>query len=177
MVTADECFGSVTQIGVAPASVVKNATVASTDLPGGCSVVVEDGNTTVYFNSVGGSQCGPANSATAKLSGTASITDAITFGLELDPTAGADGLATITISGPADVWFGLGLGAQMMSDAPNAIIVGGNGTVWEQKLADQQAGEPLPMSLKVVSVTVANGVRTAVVSRPFKVGLLLHICL
>jgi hypothetical protein len=170
VVTADECFGSVTQIGIAPTAVVKNATVNSSTLPSGCSAVVADDSTTVYFNTAVGSECGAAGGAATPLLGAASITGAISFELRLDPTLGPDGLATITIAGPATNWFGLGLGAQQMSDAPNAIIVAGNGTVWEQKLADQQAGEPLPMSLTIVSVNVSDGIRTVVVTRPFKVS-------
>ena len=48
-----------------------------------------------------------------------------------------------------------------MKDAPNAIIVLGNGTVFEQKLADQQSGARLPNSLTVVANTVADGERNA----------------
>mmetsp|Transcript_11909 Transcript_11909/g.30617 ORF Transcript_11909/g.30617 Transcript_11909/m.30617 type:complete len:553 (+) Transcript_11909:1-1659(+) len=168
VVTANECFSSISQIGITAASVLKNSTVSSTTLPGGCSVVMADAeNATVFFNTEPGSACGGSSNSTGQLVGIASIVGGIKFGLQLD-TALAGGVATITITGPADVWFGLGLGAQQMSDSPNAIIVGGNGTVWEQKLADQQAGEPLPMSLKVLSNTVSSGVRTVVVSRPFK---------
>jgi hypothetical protein len=62
----------------------------------------------------------------------------------------------------------VGLGATVMKDTPNAIIVLGNGTVFEQKLADQQSGTRLPNSLTVVANTVADGQRTVIVSRPLK---------
>lgn len=55
-----------------------------------------------------------------------------------------------------------------MKDTPNAIIVLGNGTVFEQKLADQQSGHKLPNSLTVVSNVVTDGQRTVVVTRPLK---------
>ena len=87
------------------------------------------------------------------------------FAVDLD--SGSD-TATLTISGPSTVWFGVGLGAQVMKDSPNAIIVAGNGTVFEQKLGDQQAGKRLALSVKVVSNTVANGLRTVVLTRALK---------
>jgi hypothetical protein len=43
--------------------------------------------------------------------------------------------ATITLAGPANVWFGLGWGAQNMAALPYAITVsGGDGKVTERKL-------------------------------------------
>jgi hypothetical protein len=110
-------------------------------------------------------QCG-APSGTTILSGSA--TSLVTFALTLDPTHTAAGLATISISGPNGAWFGVGLGASVMADVPNAIIVLGNGTVFEQKLANQDPGSRLPMSLTIVSNTVAAGVRTVVATRAFK---------
>jgi hypothetical protein len=42
----------------------------------------------------------------------------IKFGLQLDLNAttptGGTGIATITLTGPAGVWFGVGLGAQVI---------------------------------------------------------------
>ena len=43
------------------------------------------------------------------------------------------GNATITLSGPADVWFGVGINAEAMADMPYTLIVNASGVV-EQKL-------------------------------------------
>lgn len=89
------------------------------------------------------------------------------------------GTATITLVGPADVWFGVGLGSgsgqgsggeatgYTMEQTPYAIIVLGNGTVQERALGNHNPGTELPTSLTVVSSTIANGQRTVVLTRPF----------
>lgn len=48
----------------------------------------------------------------------------VTLGISLDIAAGE---AKITVSGPAAVWFGVGINAQAMKDSPWAIIVDGPG--------------------------------------------------
>ena len=45
-----------------------------------------------------------------------------------------DGTVTITISGPANEWFAVGLNASRMADQPYALIVFPDGTVVERKL-------------------------------------------
>ena len=55
--------------------------------------------------------------------------------------------ATLTISGPADVWFGVGFGASTMNDKPYAIIVDGNGEVTERKLENHGPGTLLANSI------------------------------
>mmetsp|Transcript_107539 Transcript_107539/g.335282 ORF Transcript_107539/g.335282 Transcript_107539/m.335282 type:complete len:685 (-) Transcript_107539:95-2149(-) len=83
------------------------------------------------------------------------------------------GMATITLSGPADAWFGVGLGARLMCDQPYALIANDQG-VQEQKLGTcgdegcHCAGTTLKSSASVWSNTVASGVRTVVMTRPFK---------
>eukprot|EP00441_Pelagodinium_beii_P019960 CAMPEP_0197660388 /NCGR_PEP_ID=MMETSP1338-20131121/50813_1 /TAXON_ID=43686 ORGANISM="Pelagodinium beii, Strain RCC1491" /NCGR_SAMPLE_ID=MMETSP1338 /ASSEMBLY_ACC=CAM_ASM_000754 /LENGTH=908 /DNA_ID=CAMNT_0043237725 /DNA_START=30 /DNA_END=2756 /DNA_ORIENTATION=- len=77
---------------------------------------------------------------------------------------------TITVSGPADRWFGVGLNASRMFDQPYALICNESG-VLEQKLgtcgeeARHCPGTQLESSVKVVSNTVSNGRRTIVMSR------------
>lgn len=145
---------------------MRNATVSSTTLPPGCSIVSVPGKTTTVFyntNAASKGECG-AGSGRGKLVGTAS--SIITFTLGLDPSV-PGGLATITLSGPSEVWFGVGLGAQSMKDQPNAIIVT-PAQIFEQRLADQAAGAKIDTSVTVVSNTVVNGIRTVVLSRPFK---------
>ena len=56
--------------------------------------------------------------------------------------------ATLTISGPANVWFGVGFGASTMNDKPYAIIVDGNGKVTERKLQNHGPGTLLSNSIK-----------------------------
>lgn len=73
------------------------------------------------------------------------------------------------MTGPSDVWFGVGFNAGAMKDQPYAIIVDGTlGNVSERKLADHGPGSLLNASLEVVSNTVSDGVRTVVVSRHVK---------
>jgi len=83
------------------------------------------------------------------------------------------GEATITLSGPADAWFAVGLNAKLMADAPYTIIVNDTG-VQERKIgtcgteAEHCPGTALASSVTVVSKTVSGGVRTVVLKRPFK---------
>lgn len=83
------------------------------------------------------------------------------------------GLATITATGPADVWFGIGFDAHHMADSPYTLINNDAGVI-EQKIgtcgseAEHCAGTKLASSVKVVSNTVENGVRKIVMTRPFR---------
>lgn len=84
-----------------------------------------------------------------------------------------DGNATLTLSGPADAWFGVGLDAVQMSDQPYTLIVNSTG-VYERKIgtcgseAEHCPGDALASSLTVLSTQVASNVRTVVVTRPLK---------
>jgi hypothetical protein len=62
----------------------------------------------------------------------------------------------MTLSGPPDVWFGVGLNASTMADEPYTIVLDGAGKVSERKLADQSPGKPLSSSITVVSNTVVG---------------------
>mmetsp|Transcript_19740 Transcript_19740/g.44426 ORF Transcript_19740/g.44426 Transcript_19740/m.44426 type:complete len:904 (+) Transcript_19740:70-2781(+) len=81
-------------------------------------------------------------------------------------------VATITVSGPADVWFGVGLNATQMADSPYTLIVNETG-VLEQKIgtcgseAEHCPGDRLRASVTMVSNTVSKGVRTVVMTRSF----------
>lgn len=72
--------------------------------------------------------------------------------VELDDNTGN---ATITLSGPAGKWFGVGFGASAMADLPYAIIVDGGGKVVERKLANHAGGVELPATVSVVRNEVA----------------------
>merc|ERR1711957_621624 len=78
-----------------------------------------------------------------------------------------------TASGPAGEWFGIGFNATVMADAPYALIINASGVI-EQKIgtcgseAEHCPGDQLATSVKVVSNTVAGGVRTVVMTRALK---------
>jgi hypothetical protein len=90
------------------------------------------------------------------------------------PSKSCGGVATITITGPAAVWFGTGLDAHAMAKA-YAIIVDGNGAVSERQLGtgagvsgEHQPGVLLAPSVTVKSNTVTDGKRTVVLTRPLQ---------
>ena len=90
------------------------------------------------------------------------------------PNQSCAGSATITLAGPADVWFGTGLDAHVMAKA-YAIIVDGHGAVTERQLGTgvgvagaHQPGVLLAPSVTVKSNTVKDGKRTVVLSRPLR---------
>lgn len=93
----------------------------------------------------------------------------VTFGLKLDVK---ERTATITLAGPAEGWFGVGLNALSMADAPYTIVACADG-VFEQKIgtcgseAEHCAGKRLAPSIKLLSSTIVDGRRTVRVTRPF----------
>lgn len=72
---------------------------------------------------------------------------------------------TITITGPSDVWFGVGFYAQTMEEQPYTLIMEGTGAVSERRLANHATGRLLNPTIKVVSNNVASGKRTVVLTR------------
>ena len=112
----------------------------------------------------------------------AALGGAVALGLVVD---GGSGNATITMTGPADVWFAVGFGAQLMADAPYTIVVepgaaaaaGGDGAaaaaaaaaarVSERRLARYAPGSALAPSVEVLSQSVdaGAGTRTVVLRR------------
>jgi hypothetical protein len=84
------------------------------------------------------------------------------------------GEATITITGPADVWHAVGFDAREMKDA-YAVVVDGTGAVTERQLGNgpgvsgaHTPGALLTPSVTVKSSTVADGTRTVVLTRPLR---------
>lgn len=73
--------------------------------------------------------------------------------------------ATITLKGPANVWFGVGFNATTMAELPYAIIVDGTGSVSERRLGSHAAGTVLKNSIVVSSNTVSGEQRTVVLQR------------
>lgn len=80
------------------------------------------------------------------------------------------GIATITMSGPADVWFGAGFNASAMADSPYTLVVNESG-VTERKIgtcgseAEHCPGFQLQSSVTVLSNSIVEGVRTVVMKR------------
>jgi len=123
------------------------------------------GELLVYFNrGDSGIECG-AN-ATGHAGEAKSL---VTLGVSIE---NGQQNATITLAGPSDVWFGVGFNATAMKDAPWSIVVdGGTGQLSEHRLADQGAvptTTALTPSVTLVSSTVANAIRTVVLSVPLR---------
>jgi len=79
-----------------------------------------------------------------------------------------EGLATLTLEGPSDTWWGVGFDAVAMSDQPYSMIIDGHGVVSERKMGYHSAGVPLSPSVAVHSNTVNAGRRTVRLNRPLK---------
>lgn len=126
----------------------------------GCAATASaDGETVqVAYNAGAGAACGATG---ATVAGVANSLVKTSVRLEGD-------VATITLAGPASVWFGVGFDAQAMKDGPWAVIVEGGGKVSERKLQDQNPGRLLNASVTVASNTVAGSIRTVVLRRPLK---------
>jgi len=76
------------------------------------------------------------------------------------------GAVTMTMSGPDGVWFGIGLDAQSMEDAPYAIIIDGDGTITERKLENHGPGTVLDVQIsRVGDDTVEDEIRTVTFTR------------
>lgn len=80
----------------------------------------------------------------------------------------AMGEAILRLTGPSDVWFGIGFNALTMAERPYAIIVdGSNGDFQERQLGKYQAGTPLNISLQEVSDhAIINGECQVELRRP-----------
>jgi len=172
IVTFQECYRAAAESFPANSKHIfnNNRTGSYPSLPPGCSITVNPNNplaVNIVFNTLSSSSilCASGNDgsdATNALSGATS--SLVYIGVDLDKD-----IATITLKGPATVWFGVGFGAQAMEDLPWTIVVdGNNGTVTERKLANHAGGRLLPISVKVVSNTVKGAIRTVVLTRPLK---------
>jgi hypothetical protein len=136
--------------------------------PSGCSVQVTGvQQARVTYNTRADSKvcCGAGSEGTA---GTASSLVQLSVAV-----IGGSGSANITISGPAGVWFGVGLNASLMADKPYAITVeGSEGKVVERRLGSHDGPRPggvvLAPSVTVLSNVVRDGRRTVVLTRPLK---------
>lgn len=156
-----ECFAAAAQL------VGANCTQAVVDTPtrpAGCSIAADGaGACEASFNRAGraaAAACG-AGGATAPVAGRRS--DLVDVEVSLNTTH-----ATITLGGPADVWYGVGFNASAMGDAPWTLIVEASGDVSERRLGNHNPGTKLPRSVDVVSSRVVAGRRQVVVARALK---------
>ena len=139
-----------------------NSSVASDSLPSGCSARTDKADpfhVQVTFN-------GKADSQVECASGSRSFgASASVATVELTLTSEG---ATITLQGPSSVYFAFGFGAQAMGDQPWTLVADGSGNVTERKLANHAEGTDSSPSIKVISNSVHDGVRTVVISRPLQ---------
>ena len=144
LATAQSCFAAAQQIGMSQSVRVATTSGSSTDRPPGCSVSVNGTTASVFFNT---NSASPACCGTTPAGVEGTQQSLVTLGLALDSTAGA----TITLTGPSRVWFGVGFNTHVMSNSPYTITVNGDGTVAERVLGDHVAGIVLNASIKVLS--------------------------
>jgi hypothetical protein len=170
---AQACFDAIAGLGFNATSIA-NKTETDPKQPAGCVLIKNaDGSADALFNKGGSGSC---TASKVKEAGSTSAVTGVTVGISLRNTGldsegpeapAANGTATITLTGPADRWFAVGLHAKIMADQPYTLVVNASG-VTERKLAtcgteaDHCAGTPLASSVKLVSNTVTNGQRTVV---------------
>ena len=172
------CFAAAKTMAGLAGLTVSTWSGASATLPAGCTINTdaEKNMATLSWNTDAKSDvcCGASVSSTRgttlPTSEAASIGVSLTVDLAPDASSKAPGkeggVATITISGPSTVWFGIGFDVNSMANSPYAIIVDGTkGTVTERVLGQETPGVEINASVSVVSTSVKNGVRTVVVTR------------
>jgi len=142
---------------------ITTKTVADETIPAGCTVgVASDGkNATVQFNTKSDSKACCKNVDTI-VGATQSL---VKLGLSVPSAHSGMKNVTITVTGPADVWFGVAFGATLMDAQPYAIIVEASGKVSERQLAKESPGTQLATTVAIVSSKVEAGVRTVVLTR------------
>merc|ERR1711971_138267 len=126
LLTKGECLGAAKALSL---GVVNVKEVSSHDVPAGCSVRVSgapDSTTStaeVFFNAEDSSATCGQKSGPEQIMGTSSV-----MGLKLSVTVdkpkaqNAPNNVTITMSGPANVWFGIGFNAKVMATSPYTIV-------------------------------------------------------
>jgi len=158
------CYDAIADLSL-NATAISNKTFEDSKQPNGCLFVREaDGSATALYNTGGTGSCSAASVTAAQMY---SAVTSVTVGVSLSTEA------TITLTGPADKWFAVGLEASAMEDQPYTLVVNSSG-IHERKLgtcgteADHCPGTVLSESIKLQSNTVSGGVRTVVATRPLK---------
>lgn len=127
ILTSAECFAAATKSVGQAGAVIETVAITNASLPAGCTVsahATKPGVIVAVFNAAKSTvQCGGGVATPTHTTGlTANL---VTVGVTIDS---AKDLVTIALTGPADVWFGVGFNASLMKNAPWAIIVDGTGT-------------------------------------------------
>ena len=153
-----ECFNAVADL---VSDVVSNVTESTNTAgaPSGCYILSHSNGNEAHFNAMSNatSTCGDTSGRPIRSMGSAdSISHDLKIHLDLN---GNNKNATITLTGPSNVWFGVGFNASAMADQPYTITVEGE-TITERKLANHMPGSPLSPSITVISNTVGPGKRT-----------------
>ena len=171
---AQECFSAAREV-IGKGSTFSDQSSNDTSKPYGCSVSADPsalGQVNVFFNAHTSAQknkraCGQN---IKRVSGASS--SLVDLNVDIDES---NDKVTITMTGPDDVWFGVGFNAQAMKDSPWAIIVEPSESAQsavklsEYRLSDQGINNQLlHSSLTLASSTKGNGTRTVVVTRALK---------
>lgn len=192
--SADECFDAAL---LADATVGAFARGRAAHLPHGCSLVTSSttGDTRAFFNQIrpdDAPPCGGRPAAAADAAGAAgrvarAAAPELGLGVNVsawtDPacagTGGCAPLLRVVLRGPATgVWFAVAFDAFSMADAPYTVVVeprpAGDGVevevgVSERRLGYHDGGAPMPGSITVRSVVVADGTLTVTLTRPLEV--------
>ena len=159
----DTCYQQAVKLGGMP---VNNFTkiIQSKDYPEGCSIIQNNQSVTtdVILNNYNSRvKCG---SDVTKFDGFMTNDPVTNVSLRLNIDKHFD-MVSITMKGPADVWFGVGFNAKSMGDLPYTIIVNGSGGVFENKLGNHIPGQVLGSSIHVLENNVSNNIRTVVLTR------------
>ena len=163
-----DCVSAITETG---AKVKSSSTINDLTIASGCIMRPAEssrhhsnaGQALEYdaiFNAAKSTQSCGKNNEKVSLQGSNELGTGITISISHDTSE-----ASITVSGPASVWFGIGFGATSMKDEPYAIIIDGNGEVTERKLDNHGPGNALSNSITIVSSSVHGEIRTLVLRR------------
>ena len=179
--TAKECFASVRNLETTRTTLRKEQEIQDASQPSGCFFNDVD----VTFNSYNDgaaatAPCGGGGGGVTGGGATGEVVDAET-GVTMSLTVGVNGTSFIKLTGPADVWFGVGLSASSMADTPYAIIIepstnktsGAAGAagpaaahVTERKLGDHDPGAVLSPTIIVSSTSSDGKLLTIIMTRP-----------
>ena len=142
---------------------IKNASVINnSEYPLGCFIIKDNNgelkniSLNIYKSKI---ECGKDS----KVFNGEILSDPITkIGINLT----IDKNVTLILKGPSDVWYGVAFDAYAMADLPYSLIVNGTGHVFEDKLGNHDPGRVLSPSIKVLSNSVNNNIRTVIITRP-----------
>lgn len=190
--SAKECYDAVAKLGfnASLTATLVNQTVNDATAVAGCSLQTTATTAAAVFNAaaaatkgctqaevVGAMSASPVSGVTFSITLTLAKTAVEAFTSTPTTTTAAaapEGTARITLTGPSDAWFAVGLDAKEMADSPYAIVVNAT-AVSEYKIgtcgteAQHCVTDVLASSLTLVSNTVdaKSKTRTVVVTRGF----------